>query len=148
MDHNSTAVEAVIAGRGAIRELLKRSSDLRLKDLNLGTGPTIALIIAAWFLLSAYTRPSIQIADAPISGRRSKWEPDFSLLWRYTAQAREIIGGGYDQVSVSESKFILNCVKKKIFPSSKIVRLLSSVTMSTGTLCLTSTWMSSGLYLH
>lgn len=98
VDNNSTAAEAVIPSRGALRELFRRSSDLRLEDLNIGVGPAIVLLITAWFLLSAYTRPSIQIAGTPLSGRRSKWEPDFSLLWRYTAQAREIIGGGAEKV--------------------------------------------------
>lgn len=99
MDPNTTIAEAVVPSRGAIRELIKRSSELRLKDLNIGTGPTIVLVITLWFILSAYTRPSIQIAGAPTSGRRSKWEPDFSLVWRYTMQAREIIGGGATKVS-------------------------------------------------
>ncbi|KFH42569.1 Ent-kaurene oxidase-like protein [Hapsidospora chrysogenum ATCC 11550] len=91
-----TAAEAVVTSRGAIRQVLTHASALRLEDLklNIGTGPTILVMIAAWFLLSAYTRPSIRIAGAPVVGRRSKWEPDLSLLWRYTAQAREIIGGG------------------------------------------------------
>lgn len=98
MDNNVTTTVAVKASSGAIRQLFRRSSELRLEDLNIGVGPTIALIIFAWFVLSAYTRPSIQIAGAPVTGRRSKWEPDFSLLWRYTTQAREIIGGGATKV--------------------------------------------------
>lgn len=95
MESNTTTT---IASHGIIRDVLERSKELRLEDFNIGKGPTIALVIAAWFLLSAYTRPVREIAGAPVSGRRSKWEPDFWLFWRYTAQAREIIAGGVQKV--------------------------------------------------
>lgn len=84
--------------RGALREMLELSQGLRLEVFSIGKGPMIALVIAAWFLLSAYTRPVREIAGAPVSGRRAWWEPDISLFWRYTANAREIIDAGAQKV--------------------------------------------------
>lgn len=59
-----------LASRGAIRKLptRSRSSDLKLEDLDIGAGPTVVLRIAAWSLLSTYTRPS---PDAGQSGSQN-----------------------------------------------------------------------------
>lgn len=93
-ESNSTDVTS----HGIIRQVYVLAQDLRAEDFSIGKGPIIALAIAAWFLLSAYTRPTLEIAGAPVSGRLSAWEPNFSLFWRYTANAREIIGGGVEKV--------------------------------------------------
>ena len=123
VNDSSTAAETVVTSRGAIRQVLTHASALRLEDLklNIGTGPTILVMIAAWFLLSAYTRPSIRIAGAPVVGRRSKWEPDLSLLWRYTTQAREIIGGGAARVSDEGGGAFLVFKFKFMFPLSGLI---------------------------
>ncbi|RYP36412.1 hypothetical protein DL767_003375 [Monosporascus sp. MG133] len=92
MSGQNSSTDAV--SHGAVREIFEWSKGLRLEDFSIGKGPMIALAIAAWFLLSAYTRPVREIAGAPVSGRLGPWEPDISLFWRYTANAREIIGGG------------------------------------------------------
>jgi hypothetical protein len=121
------------AGQGVLLNVLERSRDLKLEDFSIGRGPLIALAIAAWFVLSAYTRPVREIAGAQTSGRRSPWEPDFWLFWRYTANARQFIDDGVKKVCKCWSN--ITCAPYQHASSSKAPPSSSSAMMSTSMLC-------------